>query len=64
MVIDMMLFLVLKNDIRIKIIKNLVYKIPYRHVRAWPRLSARASKGILHANKNLMPTFTHIRANY
>ena len=25
-----------------------VYKIPYRRARAWPRPSARASKGILH----------------
>ena len=27
-----------------------VYKIPYRRARAWPRPSARASKGILHTN--------------
>ena len=29
---------------------NVVYKIPYRRVRAWP--SARASKGILHTTFN------------
>ena len=28
------------------LVHTLVYKIPYRRVRAWP--SARASKGILH----------------
>ena len=26
----------------------IVYKIPYRRVRAWPRPSARVSKGILY----------------
>ena len=31
----------------------LVYKMPFRRVRTWPRPSVRASKGILHTTKVL-----------
>ena len=46
--ISLILIVFLMIDLILTAQLIVVYKIPYRRARAWPRPSARASKGILH----------------